>query len=240
MRRAKTSQRVPGCIVEAVSTEEKGALVLRNVARFAIRATIALGLLLIVASVALAADAVPTVEVSGSVLDTDGQPAVVESARVEERETPDSEAVVTPIDVAEDGTFTVALREWGTPEAPAVATFFVFGPESEPVVVNEEGCTETTTPFGTIDVAIPGQVPTEPIVVVLDRELENGLCPAVTATPEPEQHAPQEQPAVTLPPTHSVGDGGPALLGSWAVVLVLGGVGLLGLATLLVRRSRAR
>ena len=75
-------------------------------------------LALTVAVTVLAADAVPTVDVSGVVLDTEGQPAEVESARVVEFETPDSEAV-TAIDVAADGTFTVALREWGTPEAPA-------------------------------------------------------------------------------------------------------------------------
>jgi hypothetical protein len=213
--------------------------VLTNVARFAFRTTIALGLVLTVASAALAADAVPTVQVSGSILDTEGQPAVVESARVEERERPDSEAIVTPIDVGEDGTFTVALREWGTPEQPALARFQVVGPMGEPIVINDEGCTITKTPFGTLDLEIAGQVPTEPIVIVLDQFFEDGTCPPVTATPQPEEQAPQEQPAVTLPPTDSSGGASPALIGSWAAVLVLSGIGLLGLATLLMRRPGA-
>ena len=160
--------------------------------RIAARSFSALAGLLLALTVALtvlAADAVSTVDVSGVVLDTEGQPAEVETARVEELETPDSEPIVTPIDVAADGTFTVALQEWGTPEDPAVARFVVFGPRGEPVVVDEEGCTETTTPFGTLEVAIPGVVPTEPLEIVLDQTLIDGLCPAVTATPEPEAPA---------------------------------------------------
>ena len=85
--------------------------------RIAVRSVSALAglvLALTVGVTVLAADAVPTVDVSGVVLDTEGQPAEVESARVEELETPDSEPIVTAFDVAADGTFTVALQEWGT------------------------------------------------------------------------------------------------------------------------------
>jgi hypothetical protein len=189
---------------------------------------------------ALAADGVPTVDVSGSVVDTEGQAAVVESARVEERETPDSEPVVTPVDVAEDGTFTVALREWGTPEQPAVATFVVFGPRGEPVVVNEEGCTEQTTPFGTLELQIPGQVPVEPVAIILDQVGIDGLCPAVTATPDRGNQAPAEQPTRTLPPTDA-GDGvAPGIAGFATAALLLGGMGLLASAFVLTTRSAAR
>ena len=108
-------------------------------------------------------------DVSGVVLDTEGQPAEVESARVEELETTDSEPIVTAFDVAADGTFTVALQEWGTPDAPALARFVFVGPRGEPVVIDEEGCTEQTTPWGTLEVPIPGVVPTEPVEIVLDQ-----------------------------------------------------------------------
>ena len=186
----------------------------------------------------LAADGVPTVDVSGVVLDTEGQAAEVDSARVEELETLDGEPIVTPIDVAADGTFTVALREWGTLEEPALARFVIFGPRGEPVVINEEGCTETTTPFGTLEVPIPGTVPTEPLEIVLDQTAIDGLCPAVTATPEAEAPAPRG-PSVTLPPTDT-GDAvraTPPLTGAFAALLVLAGTMALASAALVRRRA---
>ena len=140
---------------------------MRNAVR-SISALAGLVLALTLALTTFAADA-PTVEVTGVVLDTEGQPVAADTARVEEFETPDSQPIVTPIDVAADGTFTVALQEWGTPEEPALARFVVFGPQGEPVIINEEGCTEMNTPFGTLEVAIPGVVPTEPIDIVLDQ-----------------------------------------------------------------------
>jgi hypothetical protein len=185
---------------------------------------------------AFAADAVPTVEVSGIVLDTEGQPAEVESARVDEFETSESEGIRTTIDVAADGTFTVALREWGTPEQPAIARFEVFGPRGEPVVINEEGCTEQTTPFGTVDVAIPGEVPAEPIEIVLDQTLIDGLCPPVTATPDPEPEPDVQAPSVTLPPTDAQGASDPSLVGSLGSALLVAGVALLGVGSMLARR----
>ena len=201
-------------------------------------ATLAGLVLAMTASVtAFAADAVPTVEVSGIVLDTEGQPAEVESARVDEFETPESEGIRTTIDVAADGTFTVALREWGTPEQPAVARFAVFGPRGEPVVINEEGCTEQTTPFGTVDVAIPGEVPAEPIEIVLDQTLIDGLCPPVTATPDPEPEPDVQAPSVTLPPTDAQAGATPALAGSVSAALLIAGLALLGVASMLARQS---
>lgn len=192
----------------------------------------------------LAADATPTVEAAGVVLDTGGNPGVVESARVDEFETPESEGVRTEIDVAADGTFSVSLREWGTPEQPAVARFAVFGVSGEPVVINDEGCTETTTPFGTVDVPIPGEVPTEPITIVLDQSVVDGLCPPVTATPEPKAPDPEPDvlaPAVTLPPTDAQAGSGPGLAGSVAAALLLAGIALLGAGFVAGRRpTRAR
>ena len=209
-----------------------------DVRRTWLRLVAASWLLIASAGVAVAADAVPTVAVSGVVLDTEGQPAEVDSARVEEVETPDSEPVVTAFDVAADGTFTVALQEWGTTEQPAIARFDVRGPRGEPVVIDEEGCTETTTPYGTLDVEIPGIVPTEPIEIVLDKVLIDGLCPAVTATPEPEAPAPRG-PSVTLPPTDAGGASrlAPGVTGAVASMLVLAGIAVLALAALVRRRA---
>ena len=209
--------------------------------RIAVRSFSALAGLLLALTVAvtvLGADAVPTVDVSGVVLDTEGQPAEVESARVVEFETPDSDGVTTVIDVADDGTFTVALREWGTPEEPARAQFFVTGPRGEPVIINDEGCTETTSPSGTLEVPIPGVVPTEPLEIVLDQTVIDGLCPAVTATPEPEAPAPRG-PSVTLPPTDTEGSSRvmPGLSGAVAAFLVLVGTTALALAALVRRRA---
>ena len=186
---------------------------------------------------AFAADAVPTVEVSGIVLDTEGQPAEVESARVDEFETPESEGIRTTFDVAADGTFTVALRQWGTLEQPAIARFAVFGPRGEPVVINEEGCTEQTTPFGTVDVPIPGEVPLDPVEIVLDQTLIDGLCPPVTATPDPEPEPDVQAPSVTLPPTDAQAGPTPALAGSVTAALLIAGLALLGVGSMLARRS---
>jgi hypothetical protein len=172
------------------------------------------------------------------VLDTEGQPAEVESARVVEFETPGSDGVTTVIDVAEDGTFTVALREWGTPEEPARAQFFVTGPRGEPVIINEEGCTETTSPSGTLDVEIPGVVPTEPVEIVLDQVVVDGLCPPATVTPEPEAPAPRG-PSVTLPPT-DVGGASPAQTeqtGTFAGLLFMAGTAVLAVVAILRRRA---
>jgi len=78
------------------------------------------------AGTVVAADAAPTVEVTGLVVDLEGQPVVdVESSRIVESETPESDPITTNFDVAADGTFTVALRAWGTPEVPARARFIV-------------------------------------------------------------------------------------------------------------------
>jgi hypothetical protein len=111
-------------------------------------------------------------------------------------------------------------------------------------VINDEGCTETTTPFGTIDVPIPGEVPTEPITIVLDQTVVDGLCPPVTATPQPEapDPAPDDRaPAVTLPPTDAQAGSGPALAGSVAAALLLAGIALLGAGFVAGRRAgRAR
>ena len=183
----------------------------------------------------------PTVDVSGVVLDTEGQPAEVESARVVEFETPDSDGMTTVIDVADDGTFTVALREWGTPEEPARAQFFVTGPRGEPVIINEEGCTETTSPSGTLEVEIPGVVPTEPVEIVLDQTVIDGLCPPVTATPEPEAPVASEAPAavITLPPTDAGGASraNSEVTGVFAAFLFLAGATALALAALVRRRA---
>ena len=206
--------------------------------RTALRLAAASWLLVASAGIVVAADAVPTVDVSGVVLDTEGQPAEVDSARVVEYETPDSDGVTTIIEVADDGTFTVALRQWGTPEQPALAEFFVSGPQGEPEVINEEGCTVATTPSGTLELAIPGQVPVEPVEIVLDQELIDGLCPPVTATPEPEAPAPRG-PSVTLPPTDAAGASGttPGLTGAFAGLLFMAGTAALALAALVRRRA---
>jgi len=211
-----------------------------NALRTGLRLAAAGWLVLAATGTAFAADAVPTVDVSGVVLDTEGQPAVVVSARVVEFETPDSDGVTTVIDVADDGTFTVALREWGTLEAPARAQFFVEGPPGEPVIINEEGCTETTSPSGILEVEVPGQVPTEPLEVVLDQTVVNGLCPPATATPEPEAPTPApREPTVTLPPTDAGGASGSSqgLAGALATLLFLAGTAALALAALLRLRA---
>jgi hypothetical protein len=189
----------------------------------------------------LAADAVPTVEVTGFVVDLEGQSVVdVESSRIVESETPESDPITTNFEVAADGTFAVALREWGTPEVPAQARFIVYGPFSEPRVINDEGCTEMTQALGIIDLDIPGVVPTDPLVIVLDQTVVSGLCPPATATPDPEAEVPDVQaPTITLPPTDAQGSADPGLVGSLGSALLVGGVALIALASLLaVRKSR--
>jgi hypothetical protein len=203
---------------------------MRNAAR---TITVLAGLVLVLAATGtvFAADAVQTVEVSGYI-SGEGQPVEVESAQLEEFETPDGEGIVTPIEVADDGTFTVFLREWGTPEQPALARITVFAPPEE--TQDEEGCVETIQEFGVYELDIPGVVPTEPIVLVYNQASRSVLCPPVTATPDPEPDA--QAPAVTLPPTDAQG-GGSALVGSIAAALLLAGIALLGAGFTLARRG---
>ena len=204
--------------------------------RTAVRRISALaGLVLAMTSTAtaFAADAVPTVEVSGFV-DGEGQPVEVESAMLEEFETPDSEPIVTPIDVAEDGTFTVSLREWGSPEQPARARITAFAPPES--TEDEEGCVESIQLFGVYEIDIPGHVPTDPIVIVYNQAARSVLCPPVTATPDPEPDEDLQAPAVTLPPTDSQ-PGGPALAGSGAAAFFLAGIALLGAGFVAARRG---
>src|SRR5262245_33378972 len=200
-----------------------------------------IGLALTASVTVFAADAVPTVEVTGFVVDLEGQPVVdVETSRIVESETPESDPITTNFDVADDGTFNVALREWGTPEVPARARFIVYGPFSEPRVINDEGCTEMDQQLGIIDLDIPGVVPTDPLVIVLDQTVVSGLCPPATATPEPDAQVPDRQaPTITLPPTDAQGARDPGLVASLGSVLLVGGVALLAIASLTaVRRSR--
>jgi hypothetical protein len=197
------------------------------------------GLVLVLSATAtaFAADAVPTVDVSGYV-DGEGQPVEVESAILEEFETPDSEPVVTPIDVADDGTFTVSLREWGTPEQPALARLTAFEPPAEPFE-DEDGCTHVIQEFGVYELDIPGQVPTDPIVMVYNQATNSALCPPATATPEPDRDV--QAPAVTLPPTDAQAGSGPEIAGSLAAALLLAGVALVGAGFVAGRRAgRAR
>jgi hypothetical protein len=195
--------------------------------------TVLAGLVLVLTATAtaFAADGVPTVEVSGLV-DGEGQPVEVESAQLEEFETPDSDPIVTPIDVADDGTFTVSLREWGSPEQPALARITVFAPPTE--TEDEEGCVESIQLFGVYEIDIPGVVPTDPIVLVYNQAARSVLCPPVTATPEPEPDV--RAPAVTLPPT-DMQDRSPVPTASVGAALLLAGTALLGAGFTLARRG---
>jgi hypothetical protein len=94
-------------------------------------------------------------------------------------------------------------------------------------------------------VAIPGEVPAEPIEIVLDQTLIDGLCPPVTATPDPDPDPEPEPdvqaPSVTLPPTDAQAGATPALTGSLAAALLLVGISLLGAGFVFARRgSRPR
>jgi hypothetical protein len=195
------------------------------------------------AGTVVAADAAPTVEVTGLVVDLEGQPVVdVESSRIVESETPESDPITTNFDVAADGTFTVALRAWGTPEVPARARFIVYGPFSEPRVINDEGCTEMTQALGIIDLDIPGVVPTDPLVIELDQTVVSGLCPPATATPEPEPivQIPDEAATFTLPPTDAQGATDPGIVAPLGSALLFAGLALVAAASLLVVRPPAR
>lgn len=195
------------------------------------------------AGTVVAADAAPTVEVTGLVVDLEGQPVVdVESSRIVESETPESDPITTNFDVAADGTFTVALQAWGTPEVPARARFIVYGPFSEPRVINDEGCTEMTQALGIIDLDIPGVVPTDPLVIELDQTVVSGLCPPATATPEPEPivQIPDEAATFTLPPTDAQGATDPGIVAPLGSALLFAGLALVAAASLLVVRPPAR
>jgi hypothetical protein len=176
-----------------------------------------------------AADDIPTVEVSGIVLDTEGQPAEVESAVLTQSETAGGEGTSTAFEVNPDGTFTVALLEWGTPEMPAQARLSAFGVSE--VVIDDDGCTIASNHAGSVTLMIPGQVPTEPIVIVLDEFVSSAVCPG----PVPPDEDPRA-PAVTLPPTDTQARG-PVLTASVGAALLLAGIALLGAGFTLARRG---
>jgi hypothetical protein len=186
-----------------------------NVLRTGVRIVGALALIFAWTGVALGADAVSTVDVSGTVAGPDGGPIEVTEATLWEQETPDSESIKSDFDVADDGTFTVSLREWGTADQPALALIRIRGPETEETDVH--GCIVIRWPIGAVEVEIPGEVPTDPLTVVLDEMESIGAC---TATPEPDPGA-----LVTLPPTDTRGPlaGGvrPAVPGTADILLVV-------------------
>ena len=178
----------------------------------------------------IAAEAVPTVEVPGTVLGLDGTVVPVKVAQLTEYEFPGAEAIRSDIAVAEDGTFTVALRAWGTPEAPARAEITAEGQPGDEEV-DEDGCVIVRWPIGSTTIDIPGVVPVDPIVVVMDQENLIGAC---TATPAPTPAAP-EAPGITLPPTD--GPASPTTEGTGMAWL---GLVLLVLSTMAVALRRPR
>lgn len=162
----------------------------------------ATAIVLSLASTAIAAEAVPTVEVSGTVVGPDGTVVPVKAAWLVEYEFEGAEPIRTDILVAEDGTFTVALRAWGTAEAAARAEISAEGHFGEEEV-DEQGCVIVRWPVGSTSIDIPGVVPADPIAVVMDEENLIGAC---TATPAPTPESPEaprtpEAPGITLPPT---------------------------------------
>ena len=188
-------------------------------------------------SVVIAAEAVPTVEISGAVVGPDGAVVPVKGAKLYEWEFEGAELLVTDIVVAEDGTFSVALRVWGTPETPARARIVAEGSVVEEEV-SEDGCVVHRWPTGAITLEIPGVVPPDPVVIVMDDFNSIGAC---TATPAPTPTAPEAPPApgITLPPTDA--SAMPAVHGS-----AVAGLGLMLLAVgttavfLRPRRTRGR
>ena len=118
-----------------------------------------------------------------------------------------------------------------TPGAVCQSPSSVAPPET---TEDDEGCTETIQEFGVYELDIPGQVPTEPIVLVYNQARRSVLCPPVTATPEPDEDV--QVPAVTLPPTDSQASG-PAFAASLAAAMLLAGFALLGAGFVLARRG---
>lgn len=185
-----------------------------------------------------AADAVPTVEVSGTVVGPEGTVVPVERAQLYEYESEGADPIRTDIVVAEDGTFTVALRAWGTADAPARIQILAEGEFGEEEV-DADGCVTVRWPTGSLEMEIPGVVPVEPIIVVMDEESSIGAC---TATPAPTRDAPEapeapEAPVITLPPTDAGGTPGlPGATIAWLGLVLLG----LSAAALLLKPRRAR
>jgi len=124
----------------------------------------------------------------------------------------------------------VALREWGTPEQPALARITVFAPPSAPVE-NDDGCFESFQLFGVYELDIPGQVPTEPIVLVFNQATHSVACESdETAPPD------VEAPSATLPPTDAREGADAAQARSATVVMLVAGIALLAAASIVGRR----
>lgn len=208
--------------------------------RHPVAAALAVTALVLAAAPVLAVD---DPVLSGSVVDSTGQPFAVEQARMTMTGPDGGGLHAAQLEVTSDGSFAVALLPWGTAESPAQVTLAVTGAVNE-VVTNADGCSDQYAPVAeaTFDVALESGGEPEPVALVAEPVLIGTVCgteggPSVTLPPsavDPETPAPTAVPAV---PVAAGGDSTP-----WLPLLLLGAVVAavaLGAWRLLAGRARA-
>lgn len=165
----------------------------------------------------------PTFVLTGRILNTAGQPIVVSSAEVFEPFA-DGTYYSAPLDVAADGTFSVALVPAGTSASPVTAMVEAFGPPL-PDSTDIPGCVYTYAPAGDVSVSLTGTPPSSPVVVTIEAvSVFQAICTGTAS------------PTITLPPTDT---GAPTRSGgrsSDAVVAVL--FAMIGAGFIALRASR--
>jgi hypothetical protein len=186
------------------------------VPRSALRIVASAAAIVLLALAALPVMAAGEPVLRGRILDADGNPFPVESARMTLIAPDGGGSVASKFEVAEDGSFEVALMPWGSVQAPAQVRIDVTGAVTS-VVVDDEGCSEQFAPLvqAVFPVALESGSDPEPVELI-GREVPVGtVCGNVAA------------PGTTLPPT----DVNPELLAAVTrqatVVAALGAIGFL-------------
>ncbi len=200
-----------------------------------------------VASVALAASAVPAFAadepvLTGTVVDASGAPFDVEEARMTMTGPDGGGLHAAQVEIAPDGSFQVGLMPWGTAEAPAEVTLTFTGAVNESIT-NADGCTDDYAPVAeaTFDVALESGGEPEPVAVVAELRIVGTVCGAtVTAgrTLPPSAVSPETAPPSAVPTTPvATTDEAPWVPMLLVAVLALAAV--LGAWRLVAGRSRA-
>jgi hypothetical protein len=157
----------------------------------------------------------------GVVLGEDGKPFTVEVVRLTLSAPGDGGVIATKFEVADDGSFEVALMPWGTIAAPAEVRVTVTGVVTT-VVLADDGCSQQYAPVAesTFPVALEGGAEPAPIQLVARERLVDTVCGGL------------ETPTITLPPTDGFGSSGtgPATAGQSAYAASVGALTLLSVA----------
>jgi hypothetical protein len=194
---------------------------------------------------ALAVDPVGSVAFAGMLVDEHDVPLGGVHLIVSEEAAPDGALAGFQATTADDGSFTVQLYPWGTPDAPASVA--IRTPPDQTVTREQNGCSQTVS-VSVSDIrelALAGPAdPPKPIDLVATTAIRGEAC-GTTATPPPDSGTggaagPTPRPRVTPPATDARPVAGEPARGRLRSSLALGFVAGLVAAAALVRPRRRR